>query len=56
MFLAEEKEPEFAWGHGRRKGSKNKQLAPANSNEVVRQRRHREQKARDPIPDPDIST
>ena len=55
MFLAEEREPEFAWGRGRRLGSKNKQLAPA-SNETLRQRKHREREASDPIPDPDIST
>ncbi|MGO9329588.1 MAG: hypothetical protein ACLQJ0_15880 [Steroidobacteraceae bacterium] len=29
MYLAEISEPEFEWGPGRRPGSRNKQLAPA---------------------------
>jgi hypothetical protein len=36
-----EKEPEFRWGQGRRKGSKAKQLNPKPSKDAARQRRRR---------------
>jgi hypothetical protein len=47
MLLAEEREPEFAWGRGRRPGSKSRKprmLATTVSDAAIRQRRSRERR------------
>jgi hypothetical protein len=47
MYLAEQSEPEFQWGRGRRPGSKSRKprmLARVVSAEAIRQRRSRERK------------
>jgi hypothetical protein len=47
MYLAEENEPEFQWGPGRRPGSKSRnprKLVPTVSDAAKRQRRHRDKK------------
>jgi hypothetical protein len=49
MFLAEQKEPEFVWGKGRRPGSKSRKprtLVSGVSAAAIRQRRSRERRKR----------